>query len=257
MSEVLCERNIPPVEWKYSTADSLQSVLFVSRFVQQMNPRIPIIAVIVLGFMLMKFSWKTVLGVGAAVVAAGVALLYRHQDKLLYFPQVPTREYMLVPRKMAINHSEEFDIVHEDVNFVASDGVKLHGWFFRHPDRPSTAPTVIYFHGNAGSKSLTCFLAHWADICLQTLAIASPMPCSSCITHDAMYSWLNTAGMFIFYVIYCVLLLAVVFIIHSVGKFLVSYLRFLSVCLISLCVSVCLCVGMVPVRVPPPCEGCS
>ena len=105
----------------------------------------------------MKFSWKTVLGVGAAVLAAGVALLYHHQDKLLYFPQVPTRDYTPVPPRITVERPDiQLDLVHEDVHFVATDGVKLHGWFIRHPDRPSTAPTVLFFHGNAGSMYMIC-----------------------------------------------------------------------------------------------------
>ena len=34
----------------------------------------------------------------------------------------------------------------EDVEFTSSDGVRLHGWFFK-----AGEPTLIFFHGNAGN----------------------------------------------------------------------------------------------------------
>jgi hypothetical protein len=40
----------------------------------------------------------------------------------------------------------------EEVWFLTSDGVKLHGWFFRSTSRPAAA-TILYFHGNGGNLS--------------------------------------------------------------------------------------------------------
>lgn len=42
----------------------------------------------------------------------------------------------------------------EDVNFVASDGVKLHGWFFpANSNSPRVHLAVLYCHGNGGNIS--------------------------------------------------------------------------------------------------------
>ncbi len=43
-------------------------------------------------------------------------------------------------------------------NFIRTqDGIMIHTWFIKQHDKESTvkAPTLIYFHGNAGSKYTT------------------------------------------------------------------------------------------------------
>jgi hypothetical protein len=110
-----------------------------------------IVGLVVVFLMFRNISWKFLVGAGVAVVTAGVAALYKFQDRLLYFPQMPTREYVATPDiSMAIAGSP-FNAVYEDVHLVAKDGVKLHAWLVRHPSRPQNAVTVLFFHGNAGS----------------------------------------------------------------------------------------------------------
>jgi len=44
----------------------------------------------------------------------------------------------------------DWGLNYEDVSFEASDGTKLHGWFFPLPDKE---PTILFCHGNAGNIS--------------------------------------------------------------------------------------------------------
>ncbi len=78
-------------------------------------------------------------GIGASVVAG----LYAFQEKLLYHPSIPTREYENTPA--------DFNLPYRDVDFVAADGTRLHAWLIMQEHAPRSAATFIYFHGNAGN----------------------------------------------------------------------------------------------------------
>ena len=58
-----------------------------------------------------------------------------------YFIYFPDRDVQADP--------SQFGLIYEEVAFVASDGVELHGWFV--PGRNSV--TLLWFHGNAGNIS--------------------------------------------------------------------------------------------------------
>jgi pimeloyl-ACP methyl ester carboxylesterase len=46
----------------------------------------------------------------------------------------------------------DIGLVYDDVEFASLDGTPLHGWFLHaRPIGPDPAPTVVYFHGNAGN----------------------------------------------------------------------------------------------------------
>jgi len=72
------------------------------------------------------------------LVIAG-ALLLVFEKKLIYFP---TRAHDATPAGLGL--------AHEEVELVAGDGVRLHGWFL--PAKGSRL-TVLLFHGNAGNIS--------------------------------------------------------------------------------------------------------
>ena len=71
-----------------------------------------------------------------------LAVLYFYQSRLLYHPNLPSRQLTALPDSMGM----EF----ESVEFMAEDGVKLHGWYI-----PAGNPraTLLFFHGNAGNIS--------------------------------------------------------------------------------------------------------
>jgi abhydrolase domain-containing protein 13 len=96
---------------------------------------------------------------GLAVVA--LSLLYVFQDKLLYmpnppgFPKTPEQNPAGCISPNEWSTSGEFcqsngcnPIPYEDVTITTDDGEHIHAWLlFKSP----TAPTLIYFHGNAGN----------------------------------------------------------------------------------------------------------
>lgn len=68
--------------------------------------------------------------------------LYIKQPRLLYYPQLPTRDIEVTPA--------QFGLSFEDVHLTAGDGTQLHGWYV-----PATDPrgTLLFSHGNAGNIS--------------------------------------------------------------------------------------------------------
>ncbi len=84
-------------------------------------------------------------GLSGAVMAA----LYAFQEKLLYHPSIPAREYSTYPN--------EYLMEYEDVEIVADDGTKLHAWLIKQAANASrAAATFVYFHGNAGNIGDRC-----------------------------------------------------------------------------------------------------
>jgi hypothetical protein len=71
---------------------------------------------------------------------AGAALLRWSEPHMLYFPQ---KEIERTPASIGLPY--------EEVRLRAADNVQLHGWFI--PAQAPSAPTVLFFHGNAGNIS--------------------------------------------------------------------------------------------------------
>lgn len=81
---------------------------------------------------------------GVTTIALGG--LYFLQDSLLYFPQVPdgARTHVMDPSAVGLDG--------ETVTLRSADGsLALHGLFLPAPASPGTAPTFLFFHGNAGN----------------------------------------------------------------------------------------------------------
>jgi len=88
-----------------------------------------------------SLAWQTLLFVAIAYVAlTGVVFLM--QSRLLYFPNMPSREVTASP--------DQVGLAFESVEFTTEDGVRLDGWFV-----PAEAPrgVLLFFHGNAGNIS--------------------------------------------------------------------------------------------------------
>ena len=91
----------------------------------------------------MKFKYEiliySVLAIGLiAVVSVAAVRTGMIESYFIYFQE---RDVQADP--------SQFGLTYEDVSFVASDGVELHGWFV--PGRSSL--TLLWFHGNAGNIS--------------------------------------------------------------------------------------------------------
>lgn len=80
----------------------------------------------------------------AIVFFCGV--LYTLQDRLLFHPSMPPNSTFYVPFPTLLSY--------ETVEVPTSDGEKLRGFFIKSSiGDPVKAPTIIFFHGNAGLKS--------------------------------------------------------------------------------------------------------
>lgn len=82
----------------------------------------------------------------AAVGGILISLIYIFQDKLLYVSSAPAdaRTTFIRPERFHIRN-------HEDLFISTPDGEVINCWFFKVEDNYRDAPTMLYFHGNAGS----------------------------------------------------------------------------------------------------------
>jgi fermentation-respiration switch protein FrsA (DUF1100 family) len=74
------------------------------------------------------------------LLSGGFYFFYPKVENFFIF--FPSRPFDLTP--------EALRLVYKDVNFVAQDGKRLHGWFFP-VERDN--PVILHFHGNAGNIS--------------------------------------------------------------------------------------------------------
>ena len=84
-------------------------------------------------------SVVSVFAIGYAVLASAV---FFYQPRLLYFPDMPTRQIDATP--------EDIGLDFESVTLVTSDNVQLDAWFL--PADPARG-TLLFCHGNAGNIS--------------------------------------------------------------------------------------------------------
>ena len=86
--------------------------------------------------------WSFLL-LGLAVYLALALFLFLYQSRLLYYPNIPSRAHIATPDRAGL--------AFESVEIVASDGVRLDGWFL--PAGPAARGVLLFFHGNAGNIS--------------------------------------------------------------------------------------------------------
>ena len=95
-------------------------------------------------------SLETLWGLGRAVLVGlllAVLLLRLFEDRLIFFPDLFSEDVDLARAGVPV----------EDVFFATADGLRLHGWLaltqegYSPAEGGATAPTVLYFHGNAGN----------------------------------------------------------------------------------------------------------
>lgn len=89
--------------------------------------------------------WKTLKNaviLAATLYGAMLLVLFLRQDGLVYYPDLPSREYEATPKQENLSY--------ENVTLTTSDGVRLAAWFV-----PAEHPrgVLLYAHGNAGNIS--------------------------------------------------------------------------------------------------------
>ena len=85
----------------------------------------------------LSFVLLAALGYGAFA-----GFIYFMQPRLLYYPNLPTRELTATPAETGLDY--------EAVTLHTDDGVRLSAWFIPHP---APRATLLFFHGNAGNLS--------------------------------------------------------------------------------------------------------
>jgi hypothetical protein len=86
-----------------------------------------------------KMSFVSTLGVVVVTLVLFAGMLVACERQLIYHPMTYPQGYW-EPQSLGVSA--------EDIEFVAEDGVKLHGWYVQSPDAKAT---LLWFHGNAGN----------------------------------------------------------------------------------------------------------
>ncbi|MDC3321059.1 alpha/beta hydrolase [bacterium] len=83
-----------------------------------------------------------------------IAYLFVNQNGLLYVPKHPQfpRQNRLNPK--GYKNPSEIGLKYENVHFQTEDGIKLNAWLIFSSENAKSAPTLLYFHGNAGNIGL-------------------------------------------------------------------------------------------------------
>lgn len=102
--------------------------------------------------------WQGIAISAATIGGSLLSCLYAFQEKLIYHPAIPTRNYE--------NKPDDFGMDYVDVDIQTEDRVHIHAWLIKQQE-PKDAATLIYFHGNAGNISHRYVPSH------QTLALQS------------------------------------------------------------------------------------
>jgi len=95
------------------------------------------------------FVWVVIFGVTFYLYN-----LWANQESVLYHPIIPGLPYKTTesnpdPYKSPASHPWNLDF--ENVSLKAADGVKLHAWMIKAPEESTKAPTIVFFHANAGN----------------------------------------------------------------------------------------------------------
>ncbi len=87
------------------------------------------------------------------IVGLVLALLYKFQDNMLYFPDIPGMQCHS-PKDNPEGYRDPMEsgnVPYENVMIPTSDGEKIHAWLMLQKHNAANSPTLIYFHGNAGN----------------------------------------------------------------------------------------------------------
>eukprot|EP00587_Corethron_hystrix_P004767 CAMPEP_0113320826 /NCGR_PEP_ID=MMETSP0010_2-20120614/14517_1 /TAXON_ID=216773 ORGANISM="Corethron hystrix, Strain 308" /NCGR_SAMPLE_ID=MMETSP0010_2 /ASSEMBLY_ACC=CAM_ASM_000155 /LENGTH=386 /DNA_ID=CAMNT_0000178761 /DNA_START=87 /DNA_END=1244 /DNA_ORIENTATION=- /assembly_acc=CAM_ASM_000155 len=93
---------------------------------------------------------------GGLVVGGVSVLLYKYQDRMLYFPEIGGLGRSNSSNPRGYRSPEEHDLPFEDHLIPTGDGTKVHSWMLLRDKKSMHLdvvkhPTIIFFHGNAGN----------------------------------------------------------------------------------------------------------
>eukprot|EP00922_Rhytidocystis_sp_ex-Travisia-forbesii_P005662 GHVS01008231.1.p1 GENE.GHVS01008231.1~~GHVS01008231.1.p1 ORF type:complete len:336 (+),score=39.13 GHVS01008231.1:83-1090(+) len=91
-----------------------------------------------------------ILWIVALMCGGIIALLWYFQERLLFHPRAPPGYATPDKNPTGMKHPGEQDMEYDDVSIPTDDGVVLHAWFIKQAGS-KTAPTLMFFQGNAGN----------------------------------------------------------------------------------------------------------
>lgn len=103
------------------------------------------LAILMLGFALTGLSISTILK-NIILSNSFTGILYQIQDNILFSPELPSHSRVYIPLPST------FGLPYQSIYIKSLDGTKIHLYFIPQPhDKQLNAPTIIFFHGNAGN----------------------------------------------------------------------------------------------------------
>ncbi len=95
-------------------------------------------------------SWQKMVCLALGLGLLFLLSLYWYQEKLLYQPKIFPQFTIPSQNPPGYRSPADHDMPYEDVYLTTSDGLRLHAWFVKQPET-AKAPTLLFFHANAGS----------------------------------------------------------------------------------------------------------
>jgi len=97
-----------------------------------------------------------IIGMVLTIFTAFLAMLYFNQENMLYLnKQDPNfQRPQDNPAHLKLRNPSERGMKYEDRYFDTEDGCRLHAWMIYAPDGAKDAPTIIFFHANAGNMGI-------------------------------------------------------------------------------------------------------
>uniref|UniRef100_A0A6B2LDT8 Serine aminopeptidase S33 domain-containing protein n=1 Tax=Arcella intermedia TaxID=1963864 RepID=A0A6B2LDT8_9EUKA len=76
-----------------------------------------------------------------------LVMLYLLQNRIVYVPYVPPNA------RVEFENPAAWNLSHEEIFVDTPDGEKIQCWLIKTKHQPSSDPTLVFFHGNAGNIS--------------------------------------------------------------------------------------------------------
>jgi fermentation-respiration switch protein FrsA (DUF1100 family) len=109
----------------------------------------------VLGALYFFGPGESIFSYAALGVVFMLAMLYVQQDGMLYACSHPAIPKTAGGNPQGMRHPGERGMPYRELVIPTADGCHLHGWLMPVPGgRSRQAPTIIYFHGNAGNLGM-------------------------------------------------------------------------------------------------------
>lgn len=93
-------------------------------------------------------SWVPTIVTGLLLFSSFLGYLYFYQESLLYYPKQPI--HLTKSNPPEYRSPEFYSIDYRELWATTTDGIKVHTWLLL-TKQPRKAPTLIFFHGNAGN----------------------------------------------------------------------------------------------------------